>query len=120
MSTIVSTISKLETRIANLQTRLEVVGCMITSTPWIVCSEDGYFTVNVTNENYCQVQFNTDTPQMFDLATASLIARGFKAFNGNGPIKWIVLGEKEFMQMKIKDLSEVLDTLNELPLPASN
>jgi len=111
MNTLNSIITTIQSRLANFENRYAAAGCIITSTPFIVCSQDGFYSVKTNNENYCQVEMNVDSPHMFDLATASLIVEGFKPENGNGPIKLVIMSEREFLAAKIKEFQEVLKNI---------
>lgn len=103
-------IDQLVADLAEFQSRLETVNSTLTSTPYIVCSPDCFYTVGLKEDGVtCTVKMGDSSPTMFDRANALHIVNGFKASNGNGPIEWMMLSEEEFLRILIDDFKTTID-----------
>jgi hypothetical protein len=51
------------------------------------------------------------SPTMFDRANAIHIVNGFKASNGSGQIKWMMMSEAEFLEILIADFEATIDII---------
>ena len=103
-------ISKLTSAIAHADMVLDTEIRAITNTPWIVASEDLIYTVAA--ENGCaKVEIGTLFATMFTERTAKEVVENFKASNGNGPINWVMISEKEFYTRKRIEWKQLLESI---------
>ncbi|MCX6154431.1 MAG: hypothetical protein NT007_09740 [Candidatus Kapabacteria bacterium] len=86
----------------------------ISSTPWIVASEDCFYSVTFGDDNKCLVDIDKTFVAEFSLKAANDIIQNFKVFNGNGKISWKMFGIDEFYQLKYQQLNEKIATIENL------
>lgn len=107
-------LDSLKRRLSDYQGRLEIARSFISSTPCIVASVNGFYTVGLKDENFCMVEMGIDHPIMFSEEVAVSIVENFTAWNFRKRIDWHIFSEVQFLSLKIHDIQETIKIMSEL------
>lgn len=99
-------INRLTNRLENLKHFSSVK--MIMSHPWIVCSEDLTYSINVYSDGSSGVEIDNDFPTQYTESTANELVNNFNCSNGNGKIRFMKIDWKEYNKQSIANTEEML------------